>query len=140
MIFQACGSRDSLSMALYSQLFRWIISKINQRINGPEDFHFIGILDIFGFENFEVSVIAELATVPIDSSCFSQKKVTSAGYHLRGFAPEQLSSEETSQQWQAIGDTAPNFTDLRIENPLRIICHYHLANPLVSMNLIMLEM
>ena len=41
-------------MALYSQLFRWIIARINQRIKGPDDFHFIGILDIFGFENFEV--------------------------------------------------------------------------------------
>jgi len=42
-------------MALYSQLFRWVISKVNHRIKGPDDFHFIGILDIFGFENFEVN-------------------------------------------------------------------------------------
>ncbi|XP_076810963.1 unconventional myosin-X-like isoform X2 [Clavelina lepadiformis] len=54
-IDQACDSRDSLAMALYSQLFRWVISKINHRIKGAEDFHFIGILDIFGFENFEVN-------------------------------------------------------------------------------------
>nr|CAB3264150.1 unconventional myosin-X [Phallusia mammillata] len=52
---QACDSRDSLSMALYSQLFRWIISRVNHRIKGPDDFHFIGILDIFGFENFAVN-------------------------------------------------------------------------------------
>ncbi|XP_039255307.2 unconventional myosin-X-like [Styela clava] len=52
---QACDSRDSISMALYSQLFRWMISKINHKIKGPDDFHFIGILDIFGFENFETN-------------------------------------------------------------------------------------
>lgn len=52
---QACDSRDSISMALYSALFRWVISKINARIKGPDDFHFIGILDIFGFENFQVN-------------------------------------------------------------------------------------
>lgn len=41
-------------MALYSQCFSWIILKINQKIKGKENFKSIGILDIFGFENFEV--------------------------------------------------------------------------------------
>lgn len=41
-------------MALYSQCFNWIICKINSRIRGREDFKSISILDIFGFENFEV--------------------------------------------------------------------------------------
>nr|XP_018666876.1 unconventional myosin-X isoform X2 [Ciona intestinalis] len=54
-IDQACDSRDSIAMAVYSQLFRWIISKINHRIKGPDDFYFIGILDIFGFENFKIN-------------------------------------------------------------------------------------
>jgi len=52
---QAGASRDSISMALYSNLFRWVISKINAKIKGPDNFHFIGILDIFGFENFKVN-------------------------------------------------------------------------------------
>lgn len=42
-------------MALYSQCFSWIILKINQKIKGKENFKSIGILDIFGFENFEVT-------------------------------------------------------------------------------------
>lgn len=53
---QALDSRDSLAMALYSQCFNWIIGKINSRIRGTEDFKSISILDIFGFENFEVSL------------------------------------------------------------------------------------
>lgn len=52
---QAVDSRDSMAMALYSQCFAWIIRKLNSRINGIEDFRSIGILDIFGFENFEVN-------------------------------------------------------------------------------------
>uniref|UniRef100_A0A8C2KTV7 Myosin X n=1 Tax=Cyprinus carpio TaxID=7962 RepID=A0A8C2KTV7_CYPCA len=52
---QAVDSRDSMAMALYSQCFTWIIRKLNNRINGNEDFRSIGILDIFGFENFEVN-------------------------------------------------------------------------------------
>ncbi|TRY95980.1 hypothetical protein DNTS_012834 [Danionella cerebrum] len=52
---QAVDSRDSMAMALYSQCFTWIIRKLNNRINGIEDFRSVGILDIFGFENFEVN-------------------------------------------------------------------------------------
>ncbi|XP_041847908.1 unconventional myosin-X [Melanotaenia boesemani] len=52
---QAVDSRDSMAMALYSQCFNWIIHKLNNRIRGREDFKSISILDIFGFENFEVN-------------------------------------------------------------------------------------
>uniref|UniRef100_A0A096M2U3 Myosin X n=1 Tax=Poecilia formosa TaxID=48698 RepID=A0A096M2U3_POEFO len=52
---QAVDSRDSMAMALYSQCFNWIIHKLNHRIRGKEDFKSISILDIFGFENFEVN-------------------------------------------------------------------------------------
>lgn len=51
---QAVDSRDSVAMALYSQCFSWIIMRINQKIKGKDNFKSIGILDIFGFENFEV--------------------------------------------------------------------------------------
>lgn len=47
-----------MAMALYSQCFNWIICKINNRIRGREDFKSISILDIFGFENFEVRLDA----------------------------------------------------------------------------------
>nr|XP_044989043.1 unconventional myosin-X isoform X2 [Jaculus jaculus] len=52
---QAVDSRDSLAMALYARCFEWVIKKINSRIKGRDDFKSIGILDIFGFENFEVN-------------------------------------------------------------------------------------
>lgn len=52
---QAVDSRDSLAMALYARCFEWVIKKINSRIKGKDDFKSIGILDIFGFENFEVN-------------------------------------------------------------------------------------
>uniref|UniRef100_A0AAR2IY67 Myosin X n=1 Tax=Pygocentrus nattereri TaxID=42514 RepID=A0AAR2IY67_PYGNA len=51
----AVDSRDSMAMALYSQCFTWIIRKLNKRIHGNDNFKSIGILDIFGFENFEVN-------------------------------------------------------------------------------------
>lgn len=43
-------------MRLYANIFRWILEKINARIRGGEDkFVFVGVLDIFGFENFTVN-------------------------------------------------------------------------------------
>ena len=42
-------------------------------------------------------------------------RVTSGGTHLRGLAPGQHSPEKTSQRWQAVGDTASDLTDPRIE-------------------------
>ena len=50
-------SRDSVAMALYAQCFSWIVRKINQKVKGKENFKSIGILDIFGFENFEVRTL-----------------------------------------------------------------------------------
>ena len=35
------------------------------------------------------------------------KRVTSGGAHLRGLAPGQHSSEETSLWWRAAGNTVP---------------------------------
>eukprot|EP00118_Oscarella_pearsei_P013163 m.102222 g.102222 ORF g.102222 m.102222 type:complete len:1858 (+) comp37156_c0_seq6:100-5673(+) len=52
---QAADSRDSMAMALYATVFRWILKKINSRIRGQESFLFIGVLDIFGFENFQIN-------------------------------------------------------------------------------------
>uniref|UniRef100_A0AAX7VRH0 Myosin X n=1 Tax=Astatotilapia calliptera TaxID=8154 RepID=A0AAX7VRH0_ASTCA len=54
-LWRAVDSRDSMAMALYSQCFNWIIRKLNTRIKGKEDFKSVSILDIFGFENFEVN-------------------------------------------------------------------------------------
>ena len=43
------------------------------------------------------------------------KRVTSSGAHLRDSASGQHSSEETSQRWRAIGDTAHDLTRFRME-------------------------
>lgn len=53
------GARDSLAMALYLQLFKWVIAKINRALVGKESFHSIGVLDIFGFENFKMNYLEQ---------------------------------------------------------------------------------
>ena len=52
---KAADVRDALAKALYARLFQWIVKRLNGYLQ-PEPFNChlnIGILDIFGFENFE---------------------------------------------------------------------------------------
>ncbi|CAL8107310.1 unnamed protein product [Orchesella dallaii] len=52
---QAVDVRDAFAKGIYGRLFVWIVSKINSAIFHPRGgIHMsIGVLDIFGFENFE---------------------------------------------------------------------------------------
>ncbi|XP_010350571.1 myosin-IIIb isoform X1 [Saimiri boliviensis] len=55
---RAADVRDAMSKALYGRLFSWIVNRINtllqpdKNICSAEDGMNVGILDIFGFENF----------------------------------------------------------------------------------------
>jgi myosin heavy subunit len=49
----AKDSRDALSKAIYGQLFNFIIARVNEVICKAGNLKFIGVLDIFGFENFQ---------------------------------------------------------------------------------------
>ncbi|XP_056615540.1 unconventional myosin-IXAa isoform X5 [Triplophysa dalaica] len=56
---EAVTVRDSMSKSLYSALFDWIVFRINHALLNKKDFEefakilSIGVLDIFGFEDFE---------------------------------------------------------------------------------------
>lgn len=55
---QACILRDALAKALYDRQFDWIVAKINAAMkkSGSEDKVVISVLDIYGFEIFDVCV------------------------------------------------------------------------------------
>lgn len=48
----ASDARDALMKALYVNTFDWLIRKINEKIAPTNTSSFIGLLDIFGFEQF----------------------------------------------------------------------------------------
>ncbi len=66
---QAEEARDAMSRSIYGYLFDWIVMKVNQcigsgmlELNDSNDlsYCFIGVLDIFGFESFEVNSFEQL--------------------------------------------------------------------------------
>ncbi|KAF8788252.1 unconventional myosin-Va-like isoform X3 [Argiope bruennichi] len=53
---QALFARDALAKHIYSQLFEWIVTQINKSLASNKKVHkFIGVLDIYGFETFEIN-------------------------------------------------------------------------------------
>ncbi|XP_069877318.1 myosin-IIIb isoform X2 [Dipodomys merriami] len=63
---RAADVRDAMSKALYGRLFSWIVNRINtllqpdKNICSAEDGMNVGILDIFGFENFQRNSFEQL--------------------------------------------------------------------------------
>ncbi|MPC26368.1 Unconventional myosin-Va [Portunus trituberculatus] len=53
---EATFSRDALAKHIYAKLFDWIVKEINKCFAAPtKPFRFIGVLDIYGFETFEIN-------------------------------------------------------------------------------------
>jgi myosin-1 len=51
----ASYSRDALAKGIYSRLFDWLVFTINRNMEVNQKGRTIGILDIYGFEIFQVS-------------------------------------------------------------------------------------
>lgn len=53
---QVVNARDALAKHIYAQLFSWIVEHINKALHTSLKQHsFIGVLDIYGFETFEIN-------------------------------------------------------------------------------------
>ncbi|NXS56892.1 MYO7B protein, partial [Brachypteracias leptosomus] len=77
-IVQAADGRDAFVKGIYGRIFLWIVNKINSAIFNPTSQkpkggrHSIGLLDIFGFENFS-------------NNSFEQLCINIANEHLQQF-------------------------------------------------------
>eukprot|EP00924_Labyrinthula_sp_SR-Ha-C_P004727 augustus_masked-scaffold_1-processed-gene-9.6-mRNA-1 protein AED:0.35 eAED:0.40 QI:0/-1/0/1/-1/1/1/0/1570 len=57
---KAEGAKASLAKAIYGKMFNVLIDRINESFGSGSSTKFIGILDIFGFENFKVNSFEQL--------------------------------------------------------------------------------
>jgi myosin heavy subunit len=59
---QARDARDAMVKRVYGDLFQWIVDRINLQLaaDSANRHKFIGVLDIFGFESFEVNSFEQL--------------------------------------------------------------------------------
>ncbi|KAJ8394306.1 hypothetical protein AAFF_G00047130 [Aldrovandia affinis] len=54
--YQAANARDALAKHIYAHLFDWIVGHVNKALHTSSKQHsFIGVLDIYGFETFELN-------------------------------------------------------------------------------------
>ncbi|XP_067931829.1 unconventional myosin-Ia-like isoform X2 [Watersipora subatra] len=115
---QAEDARDAVAKVIYGRLFSWIVNKINQRLSPPQrsaQQKEIGILDIFGFENFALN-------------SFEQACINLANEHLQFFFNEHifcLEQEEYKSEgikWAHISycDNQP-LLDLYLKRPIGIL-------------------
>ena len=58
---EACYSRDAVAKAVYAKLFDYLVLRVNESLlTQTETRAFIGVLDIFGFEEFKVNSFEQL--------------------------------------------------------------------------------
>jgi len=73
---QAGSGRDALAKAIYNNLFEWIVSRVNVSMK-PRSAHsqIIGVLDIYGFEIFQVCHPSSLSTIALTWIIFAGQQL-----------------------------------------------------------------
>ncbi|TFJ98184.1 butyrophilin-like protein 2 [Platysternon megacephalum] len=92
-------ARDSIAKVAYGRVFGWIVRKINELLAENVDpevkLREIGILDIFGFENFVVNRFEQLCI-----NLANEQLQHFFNYHI--FQLEQAAYQEEGLPWEAI--------------------------------------
>uniref|UniRef100_A0A4W5PUH3 Myosin motor domain-containing protein n=1 Tax=Hucho hucho TaxID=62062 RepID=A0A4W5PUH3_9TELE len=116
---QAEDARDSIAKVAYGRVFGWIVSKVNELLAPNVDFDVelseIGILDIFGFENFAVNRFEQLCI-----NLANEQLQYFFNHHI--FLMEQIEYKEEGIEWESISfkDNKP-ILDLFLTKPIGIL-------------------
>ncbi|XP_067399611.1 myosin-IIIb-like isoform X2 [Emydura macquarii macquarii] len=116
---QAEDARDSIAKVAYGRVFGWIVRKINEllaeNVDPEVELGEIGILDIFGFENFVVNRFEQLCI-----NLANEQLQHFFNYHI--FQLEQAAYQEEGLPWEAIifNNNKP-ILDLFLAKPLGLL-------------------
>ena len=62
--FKVTNAVGALAKAMYEKMFLWMVTRINQQLDTKQPRqYFIGVLDIAGFEIFDVSCLIDGASL-----------------------------------------------------------------------------
>ncbi|KAM8793019.1 myosin-IIIb-like [Eudromia elegans] len=116
---QAEDARDSIAKVAYGRVFGWIVSKINEllaeNVDPEVELREIGILDIFGFENFAVNRFEQLCI-----NLANEQLQHFFNHHI--FQLEQAAYREEELPWETIkfNNNEP-ILDLLLAKPLGLL-------------------
>lgn len=96
--------RDCIAKLVYSRLFDWIVNFINISIRAPPDskHSFIGLLDIYGFENFHLNSLEQLCI-----NYANEKLQQHFVYHFMKRQQEEYQKEGIDWTFQEFVDNRP---------------------------------
>ena len=117
---QVRSSLDALSKGLYERAFGDLVSSINRQLDqtglGPDDSHFIGVLDIAGFEIFEENSFEQLCI-----NYTNEKLQQFFNHHMFVLEQEEYAREQIEWKFIDFGkDLQPTIDLIELPNPIGI--------------------
>nr|CAD7595944.1 unnamed protein product [Timema genevievae] len=98
---EAIGARDALAKHIYAELFNWIVVVINKALeNTDTSQRFIGVLDIYGFETFEINSFEQFCINYANEKL--QQQFNQASHHTHVFKLEQEEYLKEEIEWKLI--------------------------------------
>jgi len=97
---EATSIRDAIAKTLYCNLFQYLINNLNEYLGGDAmpSMPFIGVLDIFGFETFQVNSFEQLLINFANESLQNTFNEKIFDAELKLFKQEGMITQETMQR------------------------------------------
>uniref|UniRef100_A0A2C9JCM7 non-specific serine/threonine protein kinase n=1 Tax=Biomphalaria glabrata TaxID=6526 RepID=A0A2C9JCM7_BIOGL len=118
---EAEDARDAMAKALYGRLFSWIVNRISSllrpgHVTGQdEQFFTIGLLDIFGFENFKTNSFEQLCI-----NIANEQIQYYFNQHIFAWELEEYKNEEIDATEVAYVDNRP-ILDMFLSKPVGLL-------------------